>query len=165
MKILAVSHLNFLQEIIATPIYVGYQAEALCWNMWCISLERDLVQTIVVQDLVYFVNKLVATRKHQLQGRKITNDVTFYMWFDKQALQLRFSLTSAAVSSLPFQCKVNLIDIPEPILKDFIDTVKQINQFGDDVEVFEVEDSAWDEDDDMEYVLDVFVQPLHLISH
>jgi hypothetical protein len=45
------------------------------------------------------------------------------MWFDQQALQLRFNVISGDVKSLPFACKVRLRNTPESILNNFINTV------------------------------------------
>ena len=58
------------------------------------------------------------------------------MWLDQQALQLRFNIITGDIKSLSFSCKVSLINSYEPILNNFINTIREIAQCGEQVEFF-----------------------------
>jgi hypothetical protein len=81
------------------------------------------------------------------------------MWFDQQALQLRFNVLSDEVVALPFECKVHIEIAAEVVLSNFITTVKKVALYGDNIEFFNNQEYL-DEDEEQEYVLDVFVKEL-----
>ena len=85
------------------------------------------------------------------------------MWFDQQALQLRFNVIAGDEKSLPFKSRLQLFNIPDFILNDFRDTVKNVTWFGDRVEFLDKNDeNGWDENENEdEYVLNVFAKQLN----
>ena len=86
-----------------------------------LTFEDDLIKKVLITSC-QFLSQLL--RKHQAQLNQIDShqSATFYLWFDEQALQLRFNLLFGSDLTLPFRSKINVIDSPNPILKDFITT-------------------------------------------
>lgn len=140
----------------------GNQSEEIYHNMWCITLEGSLIKNIKIEELKSFVEKLIKNREQQADSINCSKNILFYMWFDQQALQLRFNVLIGDETRLPFTCKLNLLNTYESILKSFVDTAQEVDQFGDDIQFLDRKDSNWDEDEnEEEYILDVFVKKLN----
>jgi hypothetical protein len=137
----------------------GKQSEEIYHNMWCISLEDDFIKSVTLEQLKHFVDQLIANREQQLDDAHFYQNAIFYMWFDQQALQLRFNIITGDVK-LPFRCKVRLHKVFEPILNNFISTVKDVAQNGDPVEFLNSEDWQDEDESQEEYILDVFMKKL-----
>lgn len=116
-----------LLEVIATPIVItnNIGIETDC-NMWAIGISDNLIDNLSVKDLEDFVSKLLENRSNQLKALGVNQVVTFYLWFDAQALQLRFNLISSTNKPLPFGCRIICLKTCTPILQDFITTIKKI---------------------------------------
>ncbi len=140
----------------------GEQSEEIYHNMWCISLEGNLIESITLEQLKHFIDKLIENREQQLKNINFYRNVVFYMWFDQQALQLRFNIITGDVKSLPFVCKVQLHTTPESILNNFINIVRDVAHFGDQIEFFNSEDGPDEDENEEEYILDVFVKKLRI---
>jgi len=93
-----------------------------------------------------------------------SQSATFYLWFDKQALQLRFNIVSGSNVSLPFGCKINRVHSPEFILKDFISTTHEIAAHGETIEFLEPGEDLDDDNGQQEYTLDVYVEILNIVK-
>ncbi|HLJ31081.1 MAG TPA: hypothetical protein VKU36_01465 [Candidatus Babeliales bacterium] len=163
MDTITIFHIDELNLIFSDTLCLsGEQSEEIDHNMWCISLEGNLIESITVEQLKHFVDKLIENREQQLKDINSSKSAVFYMWFDQQALQLRFNVITGDIKSLPFSCKVQLNATVEPILNNFIETVKDVVQFGDQIEFFNSQN--WDDEDDNEeeYILDVFAKKLKI---
>lgn len=161
MNTIAISHFDQLSLIFNDLLCLsGEQSEEVYHNMWCISLEGGLIESIELEQLKYFIDKLIENREQQLKNINFYESVIFYMWFDQQALQLRFNIITGDVKSLPFECKVRLDDTSEFILNNFINTVRDVVQCGDYIEFFNGEDWEDEDENEEEYILDVFVKKL-----
>src|SRR6266576_1895781 len=137
MNVIKLSYLDQLNSIFNDPLCLsGDQSEEIYHNMWCISLVGNLIETITLEQLKYFVDKLIENREQQLKDINFCKSVVFYMWFDQQTLQLRFNIITDDAQSLPFGCKARLNDIFEPILNNFINTARGVAQGGDNIEFF-----------------------------
>jgi hypothetical protein len=159
MNVTTISNLGQLNVIFNDVLCLsGKQSEEIYHNMWCISLEDNLLESITLEQLKSFVDKLIGNRELQLKDSNCSRGVVFYMWFDQQALQLRFNIITGDVNLLPFGCKIQLHTTCESILSNFLNTVKDFSQHGDQIEFFSCED----EEDEKEYVLDVFVKSLRV---
>jgi hypothetical protein len=136
MNSIKILHLDQCEIVIKDLLHLsGKQSEEIYSNMWCITLGDDLVKNIKIEQLKCFV---------------------------EQALRLRFNVMTGDERILPFTCKLRLLNTYEAILKNFINTAQEVNQFGDDIQFFDRQDSNWDEDEDeQEYTLDVFVKKLN----
>src|SRR5579871_5279412 len=123
MNVIKISEIDQLQDIIDDLLCLsGVQSEEIYHNMWCIVLEDDLIKNIEIEQLYSFVNKLIKNREQQLQQNNLHKNVVFYMWFDQQAMQLRFNVITGDIGSLPFGCKIRLLNVVDLILSDFINT-------------------------------------------
>lgn len=122
-------------------------------NTWALTFDFNLIQKLSVDDLLSFVSKLLVRRQQQISNFP----VTFYLWFDAQALQLRFNIISGQVKHLPFGCVVHIVDSPKPILDHFMNVMLQVACEGDVMEFLDVDD---DNDDEQDFVLDVYVKVL-----
>src|SRR5687768_17499019 len=117
MNIITISDLDQLNLITNDLLCLsGKQTEETYHNMWCISLESNLVENVTLEQLKDFVDTLIKKKEPQLKKINFSKNAVFYMWFDQQALQLRFNIITGDVQSLPFGCKIKLYAIPEPIL-------------------------------------------------
>jgi hypothetical protein len=161
MNIITISHCDQFNLIFNDSLYLsGEQSDEINHNMWCISLRSDFIKNIKLEQLKYFVNKLIENREQQLKNMNFYKSAIFYMWFDLQALQLRFNIITGDAGSLPFRCKVRLHTASELILNNFINTLRDIALCGDQIEFFNKEEAWSDEDESEEYILDVFVKKL-----
>jgi hypothetical protein len=158
MNVITISNLGQLNVIFNDVLCLsGKQSEEIYHNMWCVSLEKNLIESVTLEQLKSFVDKLIGNRELQLKDSNRSRSVVFYMWFDQQALQLRFNIITD-VNSLPFGCKIQLHTTCESILSNFLNTVKDVSQHGDQIEFF----NGGDEEGEKEYVLDVFVKRLRV---
>lgn len=165
MNIIKISALDDLSLIINDTLCIsGIQSEEIDLNMWCVGLDDDFISSITVEQLKNFLDSLIEKKEQQLNCVGVKKNIIFYMWFDQQALQLRFNVITGDAKSLPFKSKVQLLNIPDFILNDFIDTVRNVSRFGDEVEFFDNNDeNRWDEDENEdEYILNVFVKELNV---
>ncbi|HEX4068657.1 MAG TPA: hypothetical protein VHX42_01040 [Candidatus Babeliales bacterium] len=159
MNVITVSNLDQLNLIFNDLVSLsGGLSEEIYHNMWCVSLEGNLIESITFKQLKSFVDELIKHRELQLKDKIFLRGVVFYMWFDQQALQLRFNIITGDATSLPFECKIQLQTSPDLILNKFINTVKDVARCGDQIEFFDSKD--WEDENEEEYVLDVFVKKL-----
>lgn len=163
MNIIKMFELGQLQLIVDDLLHLsGELSEEIYHNMWCISFEDDLIKSIKIDQLKHFVDAIMENREQQLKGINFRKNVVFYIWFDQQALQLRFNVLTGDLESLPFGCKVHIVKIVDPILNNFIDTTRNVIQCGDQIRFFDKTDDDWDDDEnEEEYVLDVFAKKLN----
>lgn len=156
MNVITISNLDQLNVILNDLLCLsGKPSEEIDHNMWCISLEGNLIESITLKQLKGFVDKLLENRKLQLKDNNLSQGAIFYMWFDQQTQQLRFNVITNN-AKLPFECEVQLYATPEFILNNFINTVRDISQHGDRIEFFDGNDWLDEDQNEKEYVLDVF---------
>jgi hypothetical protein len=99
---------EWLPEIIDDSIVVDDDVnfEAI-QNMWSFSLTSHQIRSITLNDVVEFIDAIVASRLEQIRRRRLPQMV-LYFWCDEMANQLRFSMVSVKTSvKLPFGCPVN----------------------------------------------------------
>lgn len=126
-------------------------------NMWGITINDSLIKKIQLSDYKEFLSKLLQIRRKQLLQIDPCFTAVFYLWFDKQAMQLRFNFISGCNLSLPFNCKLNMVNSATPILKDFITTIRKYDSEQDIIEFLEpYEDFDNTTEDDL--ILDVYVE-------
>lgn len=132
-------------------------------DMWCLSFSPEFFKELGYDKLVSFFKILIETRDIQLKASAFNEPVTFYLWFDEQALQLRFNIIPGEDASLPFGCTVNKVDSIEPILNKFFSIINDVLEGKDFFEVYDAQDIEDIDDDESpkNYVLDVYVQTLY----
>lgn len=141
--------------------------EEIYHNMWALTFSDELIMAITIEDLQMFFADLARNRSTQAHAQNPAMPVALYLWFDEQALQLRFNILSGVDRILPFGCTVNLVSSPTSVFENFITTTRCIVTEGDVVELFEPGDVGFDDDDDEDpkkYVLDVYVVTLNALS-
>ncbi|HEV2601924.1 MAG TPA: hypothetical protein VGT41_06565 [Candidatus Babeliales bacterium] len=143
------------------------QREELEWNTWHLSFDKKFVQKLKIDDLQRFVAKLIDSRVQQLRRQSNHTPVTFYVWFEKAALQLCFDFLSGKDIKLPFERGLNLLSSIDPVLTIFLSEAQRIaihgnlNDFIESVRT----DSGWEgdpgwDDDEPEWIQDVYVTTL-----
>jgi len=130
------------------------QNEEIAENMWVISINEEDREKILPNQLVDFLFVLINKRIDQMSKGGTIYPVVFYMWFDEMAAQLRLNMISDFGKQLPFGCNIEIIDSPEPIIKDFL--ASDYHQGISWDELSEMDDVV-DEDDNLLFVLKVFV--------
>jgi hypothetical protein len=163
MNSIEICKLEQFMRIIDDLLYLsGKQSEEIYNNMWCITLEGDLVESINLEQLESFINRLIENRKQQLKYIDFQKDAVFYMWFDQQALQLRFNILTGNEKKLPFGCRIQLINSYDSILNNFIRSTKNVAQYAEEIQFFDKDDTDWDDDEiEEDYQLEVFVKNLN----
>ena len=157
MNYIVINNKNDFQLIINSPIFIDKQfalrQEEINTNMWALSIAPLELKKMSLLIMEQFVQDLILRRKQQVKDAHINHSVLFYMWFDKMASQLRFNIISDHNKKLPFGCNLHIVDSVELILEEFLNAERYIS--WNELSVCEE-----DEEDEEEYILDVFVQQL-----
>ena len=162
MNYLIVNNIIDFKEIIESLIFIACDKKLLdteiSSNMWAISLDNKVMKDISIDKLLEFINNFVNKKKQQVSELNISCSVIFYLWFDEMASQLRFNIISDSHSKLPFGCELNIINSPQSILAQFLQS-----QHSPEISWNELEENIEDFDDAEErtFVLDVFVTQLN----
>lgn len=160
MHIITICYVKDLREIIDHPINLsGIVSEEIDDNMWCITLEEDCLSRFTQDSMVQFFDTLIAKKSHQIHLLNPQMQATFYLWFDRQALQLRLNILSGVVINLPFQCRVQKTASLAYIIDDFLQTVRSVVQQAEQIEFIEPAAPDFDDDetdDDEDFTLDVY---------
>jgi hypothetical protein len=161
MNIITINKISYLQKIISIPLFIsgnGFQLEEeIDYNFWCISFTSNSIQKITIAQLTQFFKDLIENKSKQLKRNNIAFPALFYVWFDKQALQLRFNCISNINNKLPFGCTLMLLDSPIDIFKDCLTTTRDFFKNGDTIEFFNSPQEAEDAKEE-KFVLSVFVE-------
>lgn len=115
--------------------------------MWCIYWAEDDKRNISSAELINFFKKLLEKQK---RSKKPELSITFYLWFDRLASQLRFNFLNGCIEKLPFGCELNYLDKPDEIIQAFLNS-----QMGEIIEP-NINDSSDDSHDDPPYILPVY---------
>ncbi len=162
MNFIIIKNLNNFQQIIESPIFIGCDKARLnmeiSTNMWAISIAPKTLKNISLDYLSEFVKNLLHKKLQQISQLAISCPVIFYMWFDEMPSQLRFNIISESHNQLPFACKLNIINLPEKILINFLKS--QHNQIIPWTDLIEITDDS-DEVEEIPFILDVFVIQLN----
>ena len=151
MNNITISNKADLLEVIEPPIVITKNESIEMetdYNMWAIDISESLVDKLNVKDLEEFITELLKKRSNQIVALGVNKAVTFYLWFDAQALQLRFNLISSVNKPLPFGCKLMYLETYIPILQDFITTIKKVVLREEQIEYINPEDDSDDAEDD-----------------
>lgn len=112
------------QEVITDELFIGSSRDDLPneirINKWLITLSHEQCQSLTISGLLTLFERIIENRQQQLDRANANHGMIFYLWFDEQALQLRFNLISASHEHLPFGCQLNILPTPEPILDRYL---------------------------------------------
>lgn len=96
-------------EILHDTLFIGHSADDLQQeirtNTWHISMSIEDVAIISRQEIVHFFYNVMNNRKDQIRQSGVKHGMWFYVWNDRQASQLRFSLISNFHQKLPFRAE------------------------------------------------------------
>jgi hypothetical protein len=68
MKIMRVSDVDQFNLIFDDLLcFSGMPSEEIYYNMWCVSLEGNLIQSITLEQLKTFLDRLIQNREQQLK--------------------------------------------------------------------------------------------------
>lgn len=104
-------------ELIVSPDNVELELK----NAWWFTITHEM--GISREDLSDFISELVNIRASQTTG-----PMTFYLWFDEMAGQIRACVTSSSSDSLPFSCNYQLVDQSE--ILDIWEAEKNFGSFS-----------------------------------
>jgi len=88
-------------------------------NLWTFGLDDEQRTAVTPAAAEEFVRAVVAARARWLAERG-AESMQFYCWYDAQAGQLRFSLVSAAHSTLPFTCLIDPAANLSTVIRGFL---------------------------------------------
>lgn len=128
--------------------------------MWAISFDDNLIKTIELNDLEQFLVELLQNRRMQLAQEDPALKAKFYLWFDEQALQLRFNLLFDIHSRLPFGCELKIVPTATLILEEFLTCTYQAATQEQVIDFIDLHEDQDDDDYDKTYVLKVYVELL-----
>jgi len=152
-----------LAAIIGDPMYIGRSSadldQELRTNTWSISCSLEQAQQLTLNDFLQFFEQVIENRRQQLQAAQSVYGMLFYLWYDEQAIQLRFGLISDFDGYLPFSASVNRVPSMVSIIEEFL-----LSHHHDGIPWQELEIDDFDAtapilhpDDDLKPILDVFV--------
>lgn len=151
MNIIIIEHISQLMAATQGPMYLSGTSSSLdqeiCQNMWALSFKKSMHKQLTLATLNNFLEQLLKAKSQEISHSHAGKAALFYLWFDEQALQLRFNFISIQNKKLPFNCKLKLVDSPEPIFKNLMQSPQKI-------EIIELLGSA---DDDTSEEIDDFV--------
>lgn len=155
-----IQKLSDLNEIFQAPVILNQSQEVeIDDNMWVLTCAEKALYTITLKDLAQFFEQLLMHYNGLAATKYPKIPAIFYLWLDPQTLQLRFNILSKTTEAkLPFGCKVKIVQYYLGILQSFLDTNKQFILEGD---VIEEVDEFDDEEDQGNFVLDVYVKKLN----
>lgn len=111
---------SWLDELQADGIFLSDEpAAGARENLWCISLPTEL--GLEVSEWVDFLQRAVEIRRTLAELQPV-RPVTFYVWHDEVAGQLRFSTAHCTRNNLPFGAGTALVEHPEEIIREFVDS-------------------------------------------
>ena len=79
------------------------------------------------------------------------------MWFDRQAIQLRFNIIPKHIKKLPFDCSIKQISSPDQIFEQFLNFSNRSHGLLI-ADIIELNNSIETEEEDISYILDVHMQ-------
>lgn len=94
-------------DLIVSPDSISKETKTNCWSF---SFSKDNS----IQDIVEFFEAI-----HKNWSRRVTGTMTFYVWQDEMAHQLRCCIASVTKQTLPFGQKVNLVSDLENLVEKY----------------------------------------------
>lgn len=111
-----------IRSIIADPFLVApddLPAET-DENTYLVSASSEEARSVLLADVVAAVSAVADARRGLLRAGGWEHEMTFYVWHDAQAGQLRLSSASAAANDLPFGCDLDLTATLDSVVEAFI---------------------------------------------
>jgi len=154
MNYITVKKIIDLREVLDHKIYLSgeisktEEQEEIDYNGWEIILDDELAKNIKAEELANFIKSLIKYKSDEVCLIKPLTEATLYFWFDDFPVRLCFNVLSGKDRHLPFNCRINTIDSPYPILKQFVKESYDYALRGNlhEIQFFEKGDPDFDED-------------------
>lgn len=112
---------EFFADVIEDTLYIGSSPDDLEQeikeNTW--HLSKRVNETASTRDYLMLINRIIENRKHQIASSNRGVGMIFYLWFDEQACQLRFSLINDGHTFLPFNTNIEITPVLHHIMGAF----------------------------------------------
>lgn len=160
LNYIVIHKLSDLKAVLDSSVLItrsmSLKDEEIAKNTWCLSFVDNVLKSLSKEQFEEFVITLIDKKKKQIAQIHDSLPVTFYMWFDEMAAQIRFNILSGHNIQLPFGCRVEVVDSIETIWKEL-----KTSHYQDGISWSELEFFEDDSDDDEEiYVLKVYVKSI-----
>lgn len=124
-------------ELIIAPNDLSEEISA---NTWLISADIFKEFKLSIATIVQFFVAVKDNRIQQIKKYSESHQMILYFWFDTQARQLRFSLTSGCNTELPFGAPTKIVALKEIVQSCLTSTPISI----DELEISDFETSSSD---------------------
>ncbi len=111
---------SLLLDALTQPLHTsGNVLEEANENLFYLGLAESGLSLLTAPAVKEWLKKVLAGKRQQLQQQRGSQyPMQFYCWHDAQAMQLRFSLVSAA-AKLPFSCPLRLVGL-SVVVQEFL---------------------------------------------
>ncbi|MBB5801322.1 hypothetical protein F4560_001090 [Saccharothrix ecbatanensis] len=118
--------LRWIREVADEPLVVDPAARNIeaRENTWSLSTSIDERGSLSAHEVVAAFEECASILRERVRSLGYDGQVTFYVWHDQQAGQLRCSTASLPGDELPFRSRVEL-DVPlAAIAEEFLDDAR-----------------------------------------
>lgn len=115
--------LKFIAEVADEPLVLdpgNREAESQA-NTWWLSADPEERATLSVEEIAAAFEHTAEALRARVCDRAFSGTVTFYVWHDVEAGQLRCSTTSQLPEELPFGGAHVVVGTLEPVIVGFLD--------------------------------------------
>jgi hypothetical protein len=118
--------LRWIREIADEPLVIDPAARDIeaRENTWSLSASIDERGSLSTHEVVAAFEECASILRERVRSLGYDGQVTFYVWHDQQAGQLRCSTTSLPDDELPFRSRVELHVPLAAIAEDFLDDAR-----------------------------------------
>jgi hypothetical protein len=111
---------SLLSAALSQPLHTADNVlEEAHENLFFLAPTKDELALFTAPAIEEWLQAVLAGKQRQLRAQRGSHyPMQFYCWHDAQAMQLRFSLVSAA-AALPFGCTLHLADL-SVIVQEFL---------------------------------------------
>ena len=122
MNCIEINKISDLEYVLNAPLFISLKNQEIAHNTWAISLSKNFSKDESDVGFLTFLAKLLEKCQNQIDNSIIKEPITFYLWFDEMASQLRFDFISGYIYQLPFDCKLKITKSPQKIIDSFLNT-------------------------------------------
>jgi hypothetical protein len=127
--------LRWIREVVDEPLVINPAARNIevRENTWSLSTSIDERGSLSAHDVVAAFEECASILRERVRSLSQNGHVTFYVWHDRQAAQLRCSTTSLPRDELPFGSRVELDVTLTAIAEEFLNDAHPGQVMWDDL--------------------------------